>query len=61
MRKEERNLIRELERQGATIVKSNHVKVYRGGLLVAVFPSTPSEYRARKNTIAQLRRAGFDV
>jgi len=63
VKKEVRNLIRALERQGAEVRTggSGHLKVYRDGNLVYTFAATASDHRTMRNTIAGLRRAGFDV
>lgn len=63
MKKEVRDLIRSLERQGAEVTKGKggHNKVYRDGNLVYVFGATPSDPRSLKNAKAGLRRVGFNV
>ena len=59
--KDQRRLIRELERQGFDVRRggNNHWQVRKDGRLVTTLPSTPSERRGWLNGIAQLRRAGF--
>ncbi|AKF14347.1 hypothetical protein SEA_VINCENZO_85 [Mycobacterium phage Vincenzo] len=39
--------------------RNQHLRVYVDGKLVTTMPSTPSDHRALKNTIADLRRAGL--
>lgn len=41
--------------------RAGHIKVYLEGRQIGSMPSTPSEYRSRKNTIADLRRAGLAI
>lgn len=61
MNKETRQLVRDLTRQGfATRTTSKgHITVKRRGITVAVLAGTPSDWRSARNSLAQLRRAGF--
>lgn len=61
MDKDMKKLIRALKAQGfeVEISKRGHPMVYREGRLVATFSGTSSDWRAMKNGIARVRRAGF--
>src|SRR5690348_5523052 len=61
MRKDVRRLVRDLVDQGFAVrrTRSGHVQVLRGGVVVAVLPGTPSDWRSLRNAVARLRRAGF--
>lgn len=57
-----RDLLRSLEEQGFTVEhgkRSGHLKVRKDGRMVAVLSKTASDFRASKNALAQLRRAGY--
>lgn len=58
-----RGLVEQITAQGAVIegAGSGHLRVLKDGNLVATIASTPSDFRARLNDRAQLRRAGFEV
>lgn len=62
MDKDMRKLVKALEAQGFTVEISakQHVIVKRGGRIVAVFAGTASDWRAIRNGLAALRRAGFE-
>lgn len=59
--KEIKKLIKDLRKQGFEVSETGpHHKVYKDGRRIAVLPKTPSDGRARKNILAELRRHGFD-
>lgn len=61
-RKDTDHLIQDLLDQGFSVVKgkrSSHWKVRKDGRLVCTMSGTASDWRAFKNTLTQLRRAGF--
>ena len=62
MKKEIKRIVKALETQGFYVERSGkgHLKVKneRGGT-VYVMPSTPSDHRSLKNTVAELRRKGI--
>ncbi|NNG20478.1 hypothetical protein HJ590_13065 [Naumannella sp. ID2617S] len=62
MDKDMKKLVKALEKQGFTcsLTTKGHVAVYRGGVLVATFSGTASDWRSMKNALAPLRRAGFE-
>lgn len=62
MDKDLRKLLRQLEAQGFDWERrtNGHIAVYRAGLRVTSFASTPSDWRSTKNSMAALKRAGFD-
>ncbi len=62
MHKEVRDLIRALRQQGFEVQDQEvaHPKVYRNGRLITTLPSTPSDVRSLKNTVAKLRKHGFE-
>lgn len=60
--KDTRKMLAEAERQGWQVVagKAGHVKLYApDGATIVTMGSTESDHRARANTIARMRRAGF--
>lgn len=61
MNKENRRLTRDLAQQGFAIrrTRRGHLAVQRNGITVAVLAGTPSDWRSTRNSLAQLRRAGF--
>ena len=61
MKKEIRQLIRQLNQQGFDVrtTRRGHYLVSRNGRVVAGIPGTPSDWRSMKNTRSELRRAGF--
>lgn len=63
MNKELRKLIKQAEAQGFTvrITSKGHVVFYKDGRPVTTAAGTPSDVRSWKNTMAALRRAGFDA
>lgn len=62
MQKDIRKLCKELKNQGFNVrgTRRGHLLVEREGVVVAGLAGTPSDYRSLKNSIAQLRRAGFE-
>lgn len=60
-----RALLDSIEAAGGTVKpcrsRSGHYKVYLEGRLIGTIAGTPSEYRSRKNDIANLRRAGLQI
>ena len=60
-----RALLRAIEAAGGEVKpcrsRSGHYKVYLEGRLIGTIAGTPSEYRSRKNDIANLRRAGLPL
>lgn len=61
MTKDIRKLCKELRAQGFEVrtTRRGHLLVRRDGVVVAGIAGTPSDHRSVKNSIAQLRRAGF--
>ena len=63
-KKEIRQLIKELEKQGFRVTQagSGHFIAWPPDVEVrpVTIPSTPSDYRSMRNTLADLRRAGFE-
>lgn len=61
MKKDIRKLCKELNNQGFEIrtTRRGHLLIEREGIVVAGLAGTPSDHRSVKNSIAQLRRAGF--
>lgn len=56
-----RDLIRRLKAQGWRIEKHKHLKFYSPcGKHLIVCGCTESDHRALRNTLARLRRAGFN-
>lgn len=41
--------------------RTGHYKVYLDGKMIGTIAGTPSEYRSRKNDIANLRRNGLQI
>jgi biotin operon repressor len=60
--KDIRKLCKELKNQGFNVraTRRGHLLVEREGVVVAGLAGTPSDHRSIKNSIAQLRRAGFE-
>lgn len=60
--KDIRKLRKELTNQGFNVrtTRRGHLLVEREGVVVAGLAGTPSDHRSIKNSIAQLRRAGFE-
>lgn len=60
-----RALLRAIEAAGGCLEpcrsRSGHYKVYLEGRLIGTIAGTPSEYRSRKNDIANLRRNGLQI
>lgn len=61
--RETRKLLDACRAAGARVEASRngHYKVYWRGQFAATIASTPSEYRGRKNDIANLRRVGVPI
>lgn len=61
MDKDMRKIVKALEAQGFEVqtTKKGHIAVYRDGEFVAMFAGTTSDWRAIRNGLASLRRAGF--
>lgn len=61
--KETKDLIRELTRQGFDVepTKGSHYAVRKDGRRVTTLAGTGSDWRGRKNALAVLKRAGFQV
>jgi hypothetical protein len=60
--KDTKKVLAEAERQGFTVrtTSRGHAQVRNAdGQVVAVFSGSPSDIRALRNSIAELRRAGF--
>lgn len=58
-----KDLMRRLKVLKVEVVRSrsNHLKFYYDGRLIASSASTPSDIRTIRNTVGDLRRAGIDV
>lgn len=63
MKKEFKKLLKEVEKQGATIkpTKSGCLVLSPDGKGKVALHGTPSDHRALQNAVSQLRKAGFDV
>lgn len=61
MKKDIKDLLRRLVRSGYSVrmTRSNHWMVSLDGQLVTVLPGTPSDWRSYRNSLADLKRAGF--
>lgn len=61
--KETRRFIKAIEKAGAhvEIGGTGHWKISVDGHLVTTIAASSSDWRARKNAIAQLRRAGLEI
>ncbi|MFE1785623.1 hypothetical protein ACFW9F_24380 [Streptomyces sp. NPDC059506] len=59
--KEVRQLLKKLARQGfdVELTRNGHYKVYWDGRFVGTLAGTPSDHRSLKNSVANLKRAGF--
>lgn len=62
MDKDTRKLLKEAEKQGfeVRVTKRGHPMVYLNGRFITGFSGTPGDQRAIRNSLAALRRAGFD-
>lgn len=62
MRKDTKKLIRNLERQGWRVEqRGSLIQAYSpDGATLISFHSTESDHRAMRNTIARLRKGGYD-
>lgn len=56
-----KGLCKAAEQQGFIVTKSKsgHWKVHRGRRLVCSIPSSPSDYHSLRNSVSNLRKAGF--
>lgn len=64
MTKDVRDLLKKLEAQGWRIVAGGkHIKAFPPDTTrpMVTIPTTPSDHRSLRNTIAQLRRSGADL
>lgn len=61
--KERRELFKRIVAAGGELrlAKSGHWKVYVNGVLKTTVAATPSDYRGRRNELANLRRCGLDL
>ncbi|NUR01387.1 MAG: type II toxin-antitoxin system HicA family toxin [Streptomyces sp.] len=61
MSSDQRKLEKALKEQGFEVVptKNGHKTVYKDGRRITTMAGTPSDTRSAKNTLADLRRAGF--
>ena len=61
--KDTREFVAALEAVGYEIrrAKTQHLKVYLDGVLVFTLPSTGSDFRWRRNKIAEMRRRGLPL
>jgi len=61
MDKDIRKIVKGLRKQGFEVTETTkgHLMVTRDGVLIATFSGTPSDYRAMRNALAPLKRAGF--
>ena len=61
MNKDVAKLIRELNRQDFEVrtTRRGHHLITKNGVVVAGLPGTPSDWRSLRNSLADLRRAGF--
>lgn len=61
MNKDTRKLLAAARDQGFTVETTSrgHLRVFRDGQLVTTFSGTASDWRAAKNALAAMRRAGF--
>jgi hypothetical protein len=61
MDKDLKKIAKALKAQGfeTEATRKGHLMVYRDGRLVTTFSGTASDWRALKNALAALRRAGF--
>lgn len=57
-----RDLVARIEAAGGRVGRSKrslHIKVYLGAQLIGIIPSSPSDHRAIKNCVSDLRRRGL--
>lgn len=61
MNKDVRKVVKALERQGFTVTSTSkgHLTVSKDGEVVAVLAGTSGDWRALRNGLAPLKRAGF--
>lgn len=61
MDKELRQIVKALEEQGfeVRVTSKQHLMVWRNGKPAATISGTPSDWRSRRNGLAQLKRFGF--
>lgn len=62
MRKELRELVKDLEANGyqVRITSKGHLQVKRDGMVITVFAGTPSDHRSWSNAMARLKRDGYE-
>ncbi|MBP8880678.1 MAG: hypothetical protein KBG77_06215 [Dermatophilaceae bacterium] len=62
MDKDLKKLIAAIEAEGYTTAptRRGHVRVYRDGTLITTFSGTSSDWRGVRNSLAPLRRLGFN-
>jgi hypothetical protein len=62
MDKELRKIAKALEANGfeTRVSRKGHLMAFRNGELVATFSGTASDWRSLKNSLAPLKRYGFD-
>lgn len=58
-----RRLFKAIRREGGEVepTGSGHYRISVGGTFVTTIAATPSEYRARLNAMATMRRAGLNI
>lgn len=61
MHKDTKKLIKKIEEQGFTtsVTTKGHVRVFRDRRQVTTFSGTASDHRSIRNSLADLKRAGF--
>lgn len=61
MDKDLRKIVQALKAQGFEVTQTSkgHLMVTRDGVLIATFSGTASDWRAIRNGLAPLKRAGF--
>lgn len=59
----QRQLQKKLHARGFTtrVTSKGHLMVYLGSEIVTCFAGTPSDHRSWKNSLAPLRRIGFNL
>lgn len=62
MKREVRELVAAAKRHGWRVVEGKHIKLYPPDQSKppVVLPKTPSDWRALRNAIAELRRCGLE-
>jgi phosphoribosylcarboxyaminoimidazole (NCAIR) mutase len=61
MDKDTKELLKEAEKQGFTVIikKKGHPVIYLDGVRITTFSGSTSDWRAFRNSLAHLKRAGF--